>query len=230
MRLSELEYALPPELIAQAPAPLCSELSIQIWEVLVRGTARAGELVHFPDALGEWITPIGAGRWWLRLETPKPVLAWLEDAGEVPLPSYIRRPGGPEAADRERYQTVFARVPGAVAAPTAGLHFTRALLAELERAGIEHTFLTLHVGPGTFLPIRTDDVDGHHMLPERYVLSVEAAARIVSARAAGRRVVAVGTTCVRALESAARDGELRPGAGEAELFIRPGHPFRMVDA
>jgi S-adenosylmethionine:tRNA ribosyltransferase-isomerase len=201
-----------------------------VWEALVRGAPRAGERVHLPDASGEWVMPLGDGRWHIRLETAEPAVAWLDRIGEVPLPPYIRRPDGAAAADRERYQTVFARVPGAVAAPTAGLHFTPALLDALGRAGIEHAFLTLHVGPGTFLPIRTDDLAGHRMLSEPYVLPEATASRIHTARAAGRRIVAVGTTSVRALESAAVNGELRAGPGDAALFIRPGHRFHVVDA
>src|SRR5881409_3014347 len=125
------------------------------WEVLVRGTARPGERVHLAGGRGEWVAPLGDGRWRLRLALDEPVLAWLERVGEVPLPPYVRRPAGPTASDRARYQTVYARAPGAVAAPTAGLHFTPALLAALADAGIETRTLTLHVGPGTFQPIRT---------------------------------------------------------------------------
>jgi S-adenosylmethionine:tRNA ribosyltransferase-isomerase len=198
------------------------------WEVLVRGAVRAGERVHLPDAAGEWVAPLGDGRWALAVEAPAPVLAWLERAGEVPLPPYITRPGGPTAADRKRYQTVYARVPGAVAAPTAGLHLTPEILAALDARGVEVAVLTLHVGPGTFLPIRTDDLDAHVMPGERYVIPAATAARVAAARAAGRRVLAVGTTTVRALESAAApDGA--GSEGEATLFIRPGYRFRVVD-
>src|SRR5439155_4941618 len=129
------------------------------WEALVRGTPRVGERVHLPEARGEWLGGPGDGRWRVRLELDRPgesVLAWLERVGEVPLPPYVRRPAGPTAADRDRYQTVYARVPGAVAAPTAGLHFTPVLLAALADAGIETRMLTLHVGPGTYQPIRSD--------------------------------------------------------------------------
>jgi S-adenosylmethionine:tRNA ribosyltransferase-isomerase len=200
------------------------------WEVLARGAPRPGDRVHLPDATGTWDRPLGDGRWSLRLTVAEPVLDWLERVGEVPLPPYIRRPGGPTASDRERYQTVFARTPGAVAAPTAGLHFTPALLDALTAAEIEVATLTLHVGPGTFLPIRTDDLDAFTMGSERFLLPAATAARIAAARAGGRRVVAVGTTTVRALESAAAGGELAAGAGEATLFLRPGHRFRVVDA
>jgi S-adenosylmethionine:tRNA ribosyltransferase-isomerase len=159
------------------------------------------------------------------------VLAWLEQHGEVPLPPYIRRPDGPSAEDAARYQTVFARSPGAIAAPTAGLHFTPELLRALADGGIGHVMITLHVGPGTFLPIRPgEDLDTYTMLPERYVVTEDARSRIAAQRAGGGRVVAVGTTTVRAIEGAAVNGALRSGAGETDLFIRPGHAFRIVDA
>ncbi len=200
------------------------------WEALVRGSPRVGERVHLPEGAGEWTAALGDGRWRLRLAVGGDVPAWLERVGEVPLPPYIRRPAGPTAADRERYQTTFARVPGAVAAPTAGLHFTPALLAAARAAGIDHVALTLHVGPGTFLPVRGDDLAAYRMAPEAYALPEATAARLLAVRRAGGRVVAVGTTTVRALESAAHDGELRPGTGRAALFIQPGHDFRAVDA
>ncbi len=200
------------------------------WEALVRGTPRVGERVHLPDATGTWTAAQGDGRWRLRLDVSEDVLAWLERVGEVPLPPYIRRPGGPTAVDRVRYQTTFARVPGAVAAPTAGLHFTPELLAAARAAGIDHVTLTLHVGPGTFLPIRGGDLASYRMAPERYTIPEDARRRIVATRAAGGRIVAVGTTTVRALESASVAGEVRAGDGAAALFIRPGYAFRAVDA
>jgi S-adenosylmethionine:tRNA ribosyltransferase-isomerase len=150
--------------------------------------------------------------------------------GEVPLPPYIRRTSGPSGADRVRYQTVYARTPGAVAAPTAGLHFTPELLQTLAAHGIEHATLTLHVGPGTFLPLRGETLDELTLLAEPYELPASTVERIAAARAAGGRIVAVGTTTVRALESAAAAGDLRPVRGEAGAFIRPGHRFKAIDA
>jgi S-adenosylmethionine:tRNA ribosyltransferase-isomerase len=202
------------------------------WEVLVRGGPRPGERVHLPDdATGTWAASRGDGLWELRMETREPVLDWLERVGELPLPPYIRRPDGPTADDRERYQTVFAAERGAVAAPTAGLHLTPELLAALGAAGITTARLTLHVGPATFLPLREDDVERVRLGAERWIVPPETAERVNAARAAGGRVVAVGTTSVRALESAAdAGGLLRAGAGETTLFIRPGHRFRCVDA
>jgi S-adenosylmethionine:tRNA ribosyltransferase-isomerase len=146
--------------------------------------------------------------------------------GELPLPPYLQRAA--EAADADRYQTVFAAREGSVAAPTAGLHFTPELLARLEAAAIEVVRLTLHVGPGTFLPVTTERVDEHVMHEERFELSEATYRRIVDAKANGRRVVAVGTTSCRVLESF-EPGQLRPGAGRTRLFIRPGHAFRWVD-
>ncbi len=159
------------------------------------------------------------------------VLPLLEACGDIPLPPYIERDGGPTVADRERYQTIFAESPGAVAAPTAGLHFTEELLHELRQAGIEVARLTLHVGPGTFLPVRCEDARDHRMLPERYSIPEATVAAIENTRSAGRRVVAIGTTTTRALESAAAAGmPLRAGNGWANCFLYPGSRFRVVDA
>jgi S-adenosylmethionine:tRNA ribosyltransferase-isomerase len=152
----------------------------------------------------------------------------LEAHGVVPLPPYIERPAEP--ADRERYQTVFARSRGAVAAPTAGLHFDHALLAKLQAKGIERTFLTLHVGAGTFAPVRAERVEDHELHAEWVRVPAEACAAVERCRARGGRVVAVGTTTVRSLETAARAGELRPFEGDSALFIYPGFRFHVVDA
>jgi S-adenosylmethionine:tRNA ribosyltransferase-isomerase len=155
------------------------------------------------------------------------LLSALERAGRVPLPPYIRR--APSAGDRERYQTVWARSPGSAAAPTAGLHFTEPLLARLEARGVRRTAVTLHVGPGTFLPVRGDSLEGHRMHAERYEVPEAAAVEVAAGRARGGRVVAVGTTTVRTLESAWDGARVAPGAGRTALFIRPGHAFRAVD-
>jgi S-adenosylmethionine:tRNA ribosyltransferase-isomerase len=152
----------------------------------------------------------------------------LEAHAEVPLPPYIERPTEP--SDRERYQTVFARVRGAVAAPTAGLHFDDALLSRLEAQGIERTFLTLHVGAGTFAPVRAERVEDHELHAEWVRVPADACAAVERCRARRGRVVAVGTTSVRSLETAARAGELRPFEGDSALFIYPGFRFRVVDA
>jgi S-adenosylmethionine:tRNA ribosyltransferase-isomerase len=162
------------------------------------------------------------------------VLAHAEAQGQVPLPPYIeaaRRRTGAEAdpaEDRRRYQTVYARAPGAVAAPTAGLHFTEALLDELKRAGHELATLTLHVGPGTFRPVDVEDPRAHQLDPEHYEVSESTAAAVNRARAQGRPIVAVGTTVVRTLEALGAEGELRAGRGSTALYILPGHRFRVV--
>jgi S-adenosylmethionine:tRNA ribosyltransferase-isomerase len=148
----------------------------------------------------------------------------------VPLPPYIERETGPTEGDRERYQTVFAQVPGAVAAPTAGLHFTEEILGALAARGVERASVTLHVGPGTFAPVRDDDVERHVMHAERYHVPEGTAAAHARARAEGRPVIAVGTTVVRTLESALdADGRVAAGDGETRLFVRPGVAVRSVD-
>jgi len=178
-----------------------------------------------------------------RIELPAPALEFFERFGEVPLPPYIRR--APRAADRERYQSIFARRPGAVAAPTASLHFDDALTATLDALGARRACVTLHVGAGTFQPLRSDDVAAHVLHPERAAVGAETCEAIARTRAAGGRVIAVGTTVVRALESAAlatgeapaalAPGEerqapaLAPWQGETRLFITPGFRFRVCD-
>lgn len=155
--------------------------------------------------------------------------AALERYGAMPLPPYIKRPRGGDPHDRADYQTIFAVHDGAVAAPTAGLHFTPALLDALDRAGIVRVAVTLHVGAGTFLPVKVTDTADHVMHGEWGTVSAAAAARLNAARAAGGRIVAVGTTAVRLLESAAADGSVKPFTGETDLFITPGYRFRAVD-
>ncbi len=162
------------------------------------------------------------------IELPEPALLYFERFGQMPLPPYIRR--DPDSADANRYQSVFARKQGAVAAPTASLHFDEALLAAIESRGVERAFITLHVGAGTFQPVRTDAVGAHVMHAEFVEVSPETCRRVAETRARGGRVIAVGTTVVRALESAAGAGELQPFVGDSSLFIVPGFRFRVVDA
>ncbi len=169
------------------------------------------------------------GFYHLRFDIEGALVEWLQQAGRLPLPPYIHR--DPDAADLERYQTVFARETGAVAAPTAGLHFDQALLDGLRTRGIAFGHVTLHVGAGTFQPVRVDDLSEHRMHSEWLNVSAPLVAQIEKTRAAGGRVVAVGTTVVRALESAtAGDGQLRPYAGETTIFILPGYRISSVDA
>lgn len=194
---------------------------------------RAGLTIATPAGAVEVLNREGE-LWCVRL--PGPALEVFERWGEVPLPPYIRRPAG--EADRERYQSLFARDRGAVAAPTASLHFDAALLEALAARGVQRACITLHVGAGTFQPIRTEDLDSHTLHSERFKVGTGTWEAIERTRAAGARVVAVGTTVVRALESAALRvagspagaGADRGGMGETRLFIRPGFRFRVVDA
>jgi S-adenosylmethionine:tRNA ribosyltransferase-isomerase len=286
LKRSDFDYALPPDLIAQAPLPERSasrllQLQGARWNDLAMrdlpSLLRAGDLLVFNDTRvlparlparkptggrieifleraladrralvqlrdaksvrpammlstggGEVRLIRRQGELW-EVELPMATHEFFERHGRVPLPPYIRR--DPEAADRERYQSVWARVPGAVAAPTASLHFDAPLLSALDDAGIERTWLTLHVGAGTFAPLRTDDLAAHHLHSEYYELTAATVAAIARTRQRGGRVVAVGTTVARALESAAGpDGALEPAAGETTLFIRPGFHFRVIDA
>ncbi len=164
----------------------------------------------------------------LRFAGDAPLLELLERHGHMPLPPYIQRPDAAE--DRERYQTVFATRPGAVAAPTASLHFDEALFARLAQRGVETARLTLHVGAGTFQPVRSDDITEHHMHSEWLEVPQGVCRAVARTRERGGRVVAVGTTVVRALETAARTGALEPFVGETDIFIYPGYRFRVVDA
>lgn len=152
----------------------------------------------------------------------------LEQQGHMPLPPYIDRED--QAMDRERYQTVYASEPGAVAAPTAGLHFDDELLKALDTRGVSRAFVTLHVGAGTFQPVRAENIEDHQMHAEYLEVSEAVCDAVAETRARGGRVIAVGTTCVRSLETAAADGELKPFAGDSRLFIYPGYRFRVVDA
>ena len=160
----------------------------------------------------------------------EPVLALLERAGHMPLPPYIDRPD--EAADRERYQTVYSdkAKAGAVAAPTAGLHFDDALLAAIRAKGVDTAFVTLHVGAGTFQPVRVERIEDHHMHHEWLQVGQDVVDAVNACKARGGRVIAVGTTSVRSLESAARDGELQAFSGDTDIFLYPGRPFHVVDA
>ena len=294
MDLAELDYDLPPELIAQTPAP-----SRDASRLLVIDRGRGGfedhGFVELPDLLrpGDclvvnnsrviparvmardaggrsvellFIEPVDRRRWRALMrpgrrgrvgvelmvgEAPAsrlrivsvdadgprvverldgPLDELMEAHGLPPLPPYIRRFAAPTAEDRERYQTVYARSPGSIAAPTAGLHFTPRVLDALRRRGVEIHELTLHVGAGTFRPIKTEKLEDHVLPPERVVVPSSVADAVNRARADGRRVIAVGTTTARALESAAPDGRVRPLDGAARLYVTPGYAFRVVDA
>ena len=217
-------------------AMLVSRIDDERWEALVHPgqRTRPGRRVRFERGgrtlHGEVLEERHFGRRVVRFWTHDAgsVMDAIEAIGHIPLPPYIKRPD--LDLDRDRYQTVFAREPGSIAAPTAGLHFTNAILRALDAAGVERTTITLHVGYGTFKPVRATEVEAHTVDPERYAIGDEAAARINAALNAGRRIIAVGTTTMRALESAAERGGGRVAAGEAEtsLFIHPGHRFLVA--
>lgn len=201
-----------------------------VWHALVRPSARVkpGTTVRVAGEVDATVEePLPGGQRRVRFERPD-VLDVLESIGEIPLPPYIRRDSA-EPADAERYQTVYAQTPGAVAAPTAGLHFTPEVFASLDEAGVGRAYLTLHVGYGTFRPIQTEDVAEHRLEPEEFDLPEETAAALNRTREEGGRVVAVGTTCTRVLESQFRDGAYRPGHGETGHYIYPPYTFRAVD-
>ncbi len=192
---------------------------------------RVGNRLTFSEAHATVVAAHGDGRYSLAFEDAEDIFQLMQRHGEIPLPPYIRRPDGPLPVDQTRYQTIFASAPGAIAAPTAGLHFTDELVAELRSRGVGIARLTLHVGPGTFLPVRVDDVRQHVMEPEWCEIPDATVTAIHRVKAAGGRVVAVGTTTTRALESAADDGgRVTPGGRWAERFITPGYRFRVVDA
>ncbi len=288
-RLSDFDYNLPPELIAQHPLPdraasrllvldratgntrqlhfgdlltlipagdllvlntsrviparlhgkrdtgnaeilLVRELSDGAWLAMGHpgGKLKPGRRITFGEGSAvEIVEMLGGGLRKIRFVGALDARATLAKYGEVPLPPYIRRP--PTAADRERYQTVYATHDGSVAAPTAGLHFTTELLAHIHEAGIAVTAIDLHVGPGTFKPVETEDVGAHVMHPEAYEISESAAGLINKKKGVGSGVWGVGTTVVRTLESAAQaDGQVRAGAGETSLFIQPPYDFKVV--
>ncbi|MCH7823883.1 MAG: tRNA preQ1(34) S-adenosylmethionine ribosyltransferase-isomerase QueA [Acidobacteria bacterium] len=243
-------------LLHEAEAPAGARGSV--WEAMVRGGRRLldGEVLQLGADSGKVGGNVAAeggaqdigsgaeiivreslsgGRRLMELPPGREAHELIGRWGEMPLPPYIRRQPGDERAaiDRDRYQTVYAREHGAVAAPTAGLHFTRGLLRQIERAGVEIATLTLRVGPGTFQPLRVDEIAEHRMEAEPYVLPEHCVAAIMAAKERQGRVVGVGTTVVRTLEHAARanDGiEIAAGAGDADVFIYPGFEFRVIDA
>jgi S-adenosylmethionine:tRNA ribosyltransferase-isomerase len=205
------------------------ELSDGSWEVLLKGKFSPGQIIEIgPDARAV-VTAREAGRTTVRIETALAVQELFLQYGRMPLPPYIKRQ--PTDEDRDWYQTVFAKDEGAIAAPTAGLHFTPELLQRLQNRGIGLTAVTLHIGPGTFTPVTVDRVEDHRMGAEWIGVGPEAVQAIEQTRSKGGRVIAVGTTVVRALETAAQaQGKIRPYQGETRLFIAPGFPFKVVNA
>lgn len=199
------------------------------WKVLTPNARRLkeGRTFVFPEStIGRVEVSSPPQALYLHFDSPLEE-RYFDAHGKVPLPPYIQRPAEP--TDEERYQTIYAHQPGSVAAPTAGLHFSEGLLKALQAKGIETLFVTLHVGLGTFEPIRTENIENHRMHREEYEVSHHAAERVNRAKREGKKVVAVGTTSVRVLESACYDGKIHPGRGSTDLFITPGYTFKVVD-
>ncbi|MCP4374763.1 MAG: tRNA preQ1(34) S-adenosylmethionine ribosyltransferase-isomerase QueA [bacterium] len=211
-----------------------------LWEVMLKNAGRckiAESLTMIADDSSDRISlelreNLGQGRWIVAPEAPGDTLEILQRVGTIPLPPYIHRnPDDDESDDRKRYQTIYASNPGAIAAPTAGLHFTPEVFDALTNAGVDTCYLTLHVGAGTFLPVKTDDLSSHQMHTEVYELSDQTAQAINTARDEGRRIVSVGTTVVRVLETlAARGDRFVRASGSTDIFIYPPAEFRAVDA
>jgi S-adenosylmethionine:tRNA ribosyltransferase-isomerase len=189
---------------------------------------KVGSAINFPDESGAQAEMVGREGALFKLVFNQPVLALLDRIGHMPLPPYIERSDTED--DKERYQTVYNRAPGAVAAPTAGLHFDEDLLAELSAKGVDTAFVTLHVGAGTFQPVRVDDIKAHNMHSEWVEVSESVVEAVNQTRARGGRVIAVGTTSVRSLESAAQSGQIQPMRDDTSIFIYPGKSFNVVDA
>jgi S-adenosylmethionine:tRNA ribosyltransferase-isomerase len=205
------------------------DLGGNVWEVMIKGTFRVGQVIEFDREARATVLKRDVAGTAVKVESPIPVVQLLGACGEMPLPPYIKRRPGSE--DHGWYQTVFAAHQGAIAAPTAGLHFTEDLLARLAERAIRVVTVTLHVGPGTFKPVVTERIEDHRMDGEAFKVGENAAEAIVRTKQAGRRVVAVGTTVVRTLETVARErGKIIPAEGESHLFITPGFQFQTVDA
>ena len=198
-------------------------------EVLIQGRVGVGQFIECEGGARAQVVEKEPGRTVIHWLGPGALRAWLIGHGEIPLPPYLKRQ--PVSRDQEDYQTVFAKVDGAIAAPTAGLHFTPQLITQLAEKGIGMATITLHVGPGTFLPVKTTDVTRHIMHPEWFEVPKETAERVREVRQRGGKVVAVGTTVARSLESALDEtGQLKPCSGETRLYILPGFQFRVVNA
>jgi len=199
-------------------------------EVLIRnsGKVKSGTRIQFgQEAYGE-LKEVKAGRGKITFPEGRPIEDLLRNFGHIPLPPYIKREDEP--LDRDRYQTVIAEKDGSIAAPTAGLHFTESMIQTLKENGVGVAFITLHIGPGTFTPVKTEEVEEHPMEKEWVEITEEVAGEINQAKERGGRVIAVGTTTTRALESfSEREGRMKPGRGHASLFIRPPYPFRVID-
>lgn len=210
---------------------ICDGEKEQRWSAMIKPSrgVKEGTTILFPKGLtAEVVRRIDNGWWKVNLTASGRIDSLVNEVGRMPLPPYIKRPSTDN--DRERYQTVFAKREGAIAAPTAGLHFTDEILHRLGEMGVEVRFITLHTGPGTFMPVRTDIVEDHTMLPEHYEIGAATFSAVMKAKGEGRRVIAVGSTATRAIEAAVRDGFDSPTlAGSTGLFIYPGYTFRVID-
>jgi len=189
---------------------------------------KVGAKLQFEGGINAEVVGREQGLFDLEFLIDEPIIAALERSGHMPLPPYIKRED--QLSDRERYQTVYNKKPGAVAAPTAGLHFDQELIAQLEAKGVERAFVTLHVGAGTFRPVKVDDIETHEMHAEYIEVSEQTCHAVNAAKARGSRVIAVGTTSVRSLESVAQEGEVKPYFGDTQIFIYPGYQYQVVDA
>lgn len=218
---------------AEIGATLHKRETLRSWRAFIRNAKRLreGDEIDFGHDVRAKATAHGDdGSWCLTFSGDDPVEVLLERAGTMPLPPYIARKRAVDARDADDYQTMFAHAPGAVAAPTAALHFTPELVAALAVAGVAHETLTLHVGAGTFLPVKVDDTDAHQMHAEWGRIDPDTAARLNAVRHAGGRIIAVGTTSLRLIESAADErGIIHPFAGDTSIFITPGYRFRGID-
>ena len=205
------------------------DLGNDVWEVMVKGTFHVGQAIEFDRQARATVLKRDATGTMVKVESPIPVTELLREIGQMPLPPYIKRL--PSREDHEWYQTTFAEHEGAIAAPTAGLHFTGDLLARLASRSIQVASVTLHVGPGTFKPVVTERIEDHQMGAERFEIGLRVVEAIARTKRAGRRVVAIGTTVVRTLETVAQEqGSIVPANGESRLFITPGFRFQAVDA
>jgi S-adenosylmethionine:tRNA ribosyltransferase-isomerase len=210
---------------------ICDGEKEQRWSTMIKPSrgVREGTIIRLPKGLtAEVVRRVDNGWWEVNLTASERIDSLVNEVGRMPLPPYIKRPS--TNSDRERYQTVFAKREGAIAAPTAGLHFTYEILHRLGEMGVEVRFITLHTGPGTFIPVRTDIVEDHTMFPEYYEIGAAIFSAVMKAKGEGRRVIAVGSTATRAIEAAVRDGFDSPTlAGSTGLFIYPGYAFRVID-
>lgn len=227
------------EVLMIAAAPESETEKQLVWNVMIGSgrKCREGQVAVFGAGRELKVRVLskleGIGMWKVQFECDRPLMDLLDEFGHTPVPPYVHREGTreEELADRERYQTIYARHTGSVAAPTAGLHFTEDVFAALEKKGVRKASITLHVGPGTFRPVKTDEVEDHHMDFEAFTIPPETADAIAECKDRGGRVVCVGSTTVRALETvAARFGKVVPGSGASDIFIYPPYEFKVCDA